>query len=585
MKLLRGYTKVFRRLMGDLRPNRMDLILTLVCSLLVTLCQLYIPVLCGHAVDTMIGAGGVRFDLLRNILLRILVCSCLLALSQWVMTACSQRLSFGVSFRLRNRLIRKIQTLPLSYLDTHPSGDMVSRMITDVENISEGMLMGLTQLFTGLTMIIGVLIIMARLSLGVSAVVVGMTPLGMATAAFIVRRTSKYFKKQSVIRGKETALIHELMDGQKVVQAFGYEKGALERFDEVNEELRDASMKATFFSSLTNPSTRMVNNLVYAVVCLVCSLLAIRQSITIGEFSIFLSYAGQYAKPFNEISGVITELQNSVACSERVFEILDTLEEDVSGEKEYQAVGNVSLDHVSFRYREDVPLIDDFSLDVRKGQRIAIVGPTGCGKTTLINLLMRFYDVHSGTISLDGKDIRTLSRSALRANWGMVLQDTWLKSGTVRENIAFGHREASEEEIIQAAKDAHIDGFIRQLPKGYDTEIAENGANLSQGQKQLLCIARVMLALPPMLILDEATSSIDTRTEILIQRAFSRMMKGRTSFIVAHRLSTIREADTILVMKSGHLVEMGNHRSLMDQNGFYAELYNSQFSGAEAAEA
>ena len=477
--------------------------------------------------------------------------------------------------------MKKIQNLPLSYLDAHPSGDLVSRIIADVDTFADGLLMGFTQFFTGILTILGTLGIMLFLNPGITAIVVLLTPLSLFVAGFIAKRTYKYFGKQAKVRGEQTALINEMVEGQKVVQAFGYEEKSMETFDEVNERLRDVSVKAVFFSSLTNPSTRLVNNIVYAGVGLASAMIAISGGITIGELSIFLSYASQYAKPFNEISGVVTEMQNALACAARIFELVDVPDEvpDRENAVEFHSQGQVSLSHVSFSYDPDKPLIEDLNLEVKPGQRIAIVGPTGCGKTTLINLLMRFYDVREGSIKIDGTDIRDMTRHSLRQNFGMVLQDTWLKAGTIRENIAYGKPEASMEEVVEAAKAAHAHSFIRRLPNGYDTVISENGGNISQGQKQLLCIARVMLCLPPMLILDEATSNIDTRTEIRIQEAFARMMKGRTSFLVAHRLSTIREADVILVMKDGHILEKGTHESLMARHGFYEKLYNSQFGG------
>ena len=501
------------------------------------------------------------------------------AAAQWIMAACNNRITFCVSRDLRNSAIRKIQNLPLSYLDAHPSGDLVSRVIADVDTFADGLLMGFTQLFSGILTILGTLGIMLYLNLAITLAVVILTPLSLFMASFIARRTYRYFRQQTVVRGQQTALINEMIEGQKVVQAFGHEQQALADFDEINERLGEVSLKATFFSSLTNPSTRLVNNIVYAAVALISGFYAISGGITVGQLSAFLSYASQYAKPFNEISGVVTELQNALACAARIFDLLDEADQTPEAENAaaFTSKGHVLLQDVSFRYVPKKPLIDDLSLDVQPGQRIAIVGPTGCGKTTLINLLMRFYDVDSGSIRVDGTDIREMTRHSLRSNYGMVLQDTWLKAGTIRDNIAYGRPDASQEEIVEAARAAHAHSFIRRLPQGYDTVITENGGNISQGQKQLLCIARVMLCLPPMLILDEATSSIDTRTEIRIQAAFSHMMQGRTSFIVAHRLSTIREADVILVMKDGHIIEQGDHQSLMEQNGFYTRLYNSQF--------
>ena len=526
-----------------------------------------------------------RIDLagVLRIAVSILVVAAVAALAQWLLSVCNNRITFSVSRDLRNEALRKIQTLPLSYLDSHPSGDIVSRMVADVDTFADGLLMGFTQLFSGILTIFGTLLFMLRENVPITLVVVCITPLSLVVAGFLAKRSYGYFQSQSTVRGKQTALVNEMIEGQKVVQAFGHEAESLAAFDEVNGQLQDVSLKAIFFSSLTNPATRFVNNIVYAGVGLVGALYAVRGGITIGQLSVFLSYANQYTKPFNEISGVVTELQNALACAARVFELLDA--EDQVPEAENAAAlqpdGHVQLQDVSFRYLPDRPLIEGLSLDVQPGQRIAIVGPTGCGKTTLINLLMRFYDVNSGSIKVSGTDIRDVTRASLRGSYGMVLQDTWLRAGTVRENIAYGKPDATMDEVITAAKAAHAHSFIRRLPDGYDTVIAEDGGNISQGQKQLLCIARVMLCLPPMLILDEATSSIDTRTEVRIQKAFARMMQGRTSFIVAHRLSTIREADVILVMKDGHIVEQGNHDQLLAQGGFYAKLYNSQFEGVE----
>ena len=541
--------------------------------------QLLVPVFCGDAIDDMIGMGQVDFPGVIRTALLIAAVTLISAAAQWILAACNNRITFLVSRDLRNRAIEKIQRLPLAYLDSHPSGDLVSRMIADVDTFADGLLMGFTQLFSGVLTILGTLGIMLYLNLAITLVVVILTPLSLFMASFIARRTYRYFQEQTRVRGRQTALINELIEGQKVVQAFGHEARSLEDFDEINEQLGQVSLKAVFFSSLTNPSTRLVNNIVYAAVGLISAFYAVAGGITVGQLSIFLSYASQYAKPFNEISGVVTELQNSLACAARIFDLLDQPDQtpEDADAVAFEARGHVQLQDVAFRYQPEKPLIDEFSLDVKPGQRIAIVGPTGCGKTTLINLLMRFYDVNSGSIQVDGTDIRHMTRHSLRGNYGMVLQDTWLRAGTIRDNIAYGRPEASMEEIVEAAKAAHAHSFIRRLPNGYDTVITENGGNISQGQKQLLCIARVMLCLPPMLILDEATSSIDTRTEIRIQAAFARMMQGRTSFIVAHRLSTIREADVILVMKDGHIIEQGDHEGLMEQNGFYAKLYNSQF--------
>ena len=558
-----------------------------VCSLLVAAvsvaAQLYIPILCGDAIDKMLGKGNVDLAEVLRIAVSILVVAAVAALAQWLLSVCNNRITFSVSRDLRNEALRKIQTLPLSYLDSHPSGDIVSRMVADVDTFADGLLMGFTQLFSGILTIFGTLLFMLRENVPITLVVVCITPLSLVVAGFLAKRSYGYFQSQSTVRGKQTALVNEMIEGQKVVQAFGHEAESLAAFDEVNGQLQDVSLKAIFFSSLTNPATRFVNNIVYAGVGLVGALYAVRGGITIGQLSVFLSYANQYTKPFNEISGVVTELQNALACAARVFELLDA--EDQVPEAENAAAlqpdGHVQLQDVSFRYLPDRPLIEGLSLDVQPGQRIAIVGPTGCGKTTLINLLMRFYDVNSGSIRVSGTDIRDVTRASLRGSYGMVLQDTWLRAGTVRENIAYGKPDATMDEVIAAAKAAHAHSFIRRLPDGYDTVIAEDGGNISQGQKQLLCIARVMLCLPPMLILDEATSSIDTRTEVRIQKAFARMMQGRTSFIVAHRLSTIREADVILVMKDGHIVEQGNHDQLLAQGGFYAKLYNSQFEGVQ----
>ena len=571
------------RVLHKIRPYSLFVVCSLIVAAVSVAAQLYIPILCGDAIDKMLGKGNVDLAGVLRIAVSILVVAAVAALAQWLLSVCNNRITFSVSRDLRNEALRKIQTLPLSYLDSHPSGDIVSRMVADVDTFADGLLMGFTQLFSGILTIFGTLLFMLRENVPITLVVVCITPLSLVVAGFLAKRSYGYFQSQSTVRGKQTALVNEMIEGQKVVQAFGHEAESLAAFDEVNGQLQDVSLKAIFFSSLTNPATRFVNNIVYAGVGLVGALYAVRGGITIGQLSVFLSYANQYTKPFNEISGVVTELQNALACAARVFELLDA--EDQVPEAENAAVlqpdGHVQLQDVSFRYLPDRPLIEGLSLDVQPGQRIAIVGPTGCGKTTLINLLMRFYDVNSGSIKVSGTDIRDVTRASLRGSYGMVLQDTWLRAGTVRENIAYGKPDATMDEVITAAKAAHAHSFIRRLPDGYDTVIAEDGGNISQGQKQLLCIARVMLCLPPMLILDEATSSIDTRTEVRIQKAFARMMQGRTSFIVAHRLSTIREADVILVMKDGHIVEQGNHDQLLAQGGFYAKLYNSQFEGVE----
>ena len=571
------------RVLHKIRPYSAFVVCSLLVAAVSVAAQLYIPILCGDAIDKMLGKGNVDLAGVLRIAVSILVVAAVAALAQWLLSVCNNRITFSVSRDLRNEALRKIQTLPLSYLDSHPSGDIVSRMVADVDTFADGLLMGFTQLFSGILTIFGTLLFMLRENVPITLVVVCITPLSLVVAGFLAKRSYGYFQSQSTVRGKQTALVNEMIEGQKVVQAFGHEAESLAAFDEVNGQLQEVSLKAIFFSSLTNPATRFVNNIVYAGVGLVGALYAVRGGITIGQLSVFLSYANQYTKPFNEISGVVTELQNALACAARVFELLDA--EDQVPEAENAAVllpdGHVQLQDVSFRYLPDRPLIEGLSLDVQPGQRIAIVGPTGCGKTTLINLLMRFYDVNGGSIKVSGTDIRDVTRASLRGSYGMVLQDTWLRAGTVRENIAYGKPDATMDEVIAAAKAAHAHSFIRRLPEGYDTVIAEDGGNISQGQKQLLCIARVMLCLPPMLILDEATSSIDTRTEVRIQKAFARMMQGRTSFIVAHRLSTIREADVILVMKDGHIVEQGNHDQLLAQGGFYAKLYNSQFEGVQ----
>ena len=571
------------RVLHKIRPYSLFVVCSLIVAAVSVAAQLYIPILCGDAIDLMLGKGIVDFAGVGRIIVEVLVVAVAAAFAQWLLSVCNNRITFSVSRDLRNEALRKIQTLPLSYLDSHPSGDIVSRMVADVDTFADGLLMGFTQLFSGVLTILGTLLFMLSENVVITLVVVCITPLSLLVASFLAKRSYKYFQGQSSVRGEQTALVNEMIEGQKVVQAFGHEAESLDAFDEVNGRLQDVSLKAIFFSSMTNPATRFVNNIVYAGVGLVGALYAVRGGITIGQLSVFLNYANQYTKPFNEISGVVTELQNALACAARVFELLDADDQIPEAENAVvlQPDGHVQLEDVSFRYLPDRPLIEGLSLDVKPGQRIAIVGPTGCGKTTLINLLMRFYDVNGGAIKVSGTDIRSVTRASLRGSYGMVLQDTWLRAGTVRENIAYGKPDATLDEVVAAAKAAHADSFIRRLPDGYDTVIAEDGGNISQGQKQLLCIARVMLCLPPMLILDEATSSIDTRTEVRIQKAFARMMQGRTSFIVAHRLSTIREADVILVMKDGHIVEQGNHDELLAAGGFYAKLYNSQFEGVE----
>ena len=571
------------RVLHKIRPYSLFVVCSLIVAAVSVAAQLYIPILCGDAIDLMLGKGNVDFAGVGRIIVEVLVVAVVAAFAQWLLSVCNNRITFSVSRDLRNEALRKIQTLPLSYLDSHPSGDIVSRMVADVDTFADGLLMGFTQLFSGVLTILGTLLFMLSENVVITLVVVCITPLSLLVASFLAKRSYKYFQGQSSVRGEQTALVNEMIEGQKVVQAFGHEAESLDAFDEVNGRLQDVSLKAIFFSSMTNPATRFVNNIVYAGVGLVGALYAVRGGITIGQLSVFLNYANQYTKPFNEISGVVTELQNALACAARVFELLDAEDQvpEAENAKVLETDGHVELKDVSFRYLPDRPLIEGLDLDVKPGQRIAIVGPTGCGKTTLINLLMRFYDVNGGSIKVSGTDIRDVTRASLRGSYGMVLQDTWLRAGTVRENIAYGKPDAPLDEVVAAAKAAHADSFIRRLPKGYDTVIAEDGGNISQGQKQLLCIARVMLCLPPMLILDEATSSIDTRTEVRIQAAFARMMQGRTSFIVAHRLSTIREADVILVMKDGHIVEQGNHDELLAAGGFYAKLYNSQFEGVE----
>lgn len=567
-----------KRILGYVRPYMKYVILSLLCAIVSVAAGLLIPIFTGNAIDHMIEEGNVNFPAIMSYLIAILITAGISALATWIMSVVNNYVVSGVSGDLRNEASEKIQRLPLSYLDSHPTGDIVSRIIADVDTFADGLLMGFTQLFTGVLTIVCTLGFMMSVNIPITLVVVCLTPVSLFVAKFISGHTYKYFNEQNKVRGEQTAFINEQIDGIKVVKAFGHEKKTLEEFDIINESLKKTSLKAVFFSSLTNPSTRLVNNIVYAGVALSGSLFAITSgSVSIGQLSIFLSYASQYSKPFNEISGIITELQNAFSCASRIFKLLDEMDQSEEGNEKLECDGALRLDNVSFRYLPDRPLIDNLSLDVKPGQRIAIVGPTGCGKTTLINLLMRFYDVTTGSISVSGIDIRDVTRHSLRNNYGMILQDTWLKSGTIRENIAYGKPQASDEEIEAAAKAAYAHSFITRLPDGYNTLISENGGNISQGQKQLLCIARVMLCLPPMLILDEATSSIDTRTEMKIQLAFAKMMKGRTSFIVAHRLSTIREADLILVMKDGHVIEQGRHEQLLEQNGFYANMYNSQF--------
>ena len=570
-----------RRVLGCIRPYAWLVALSLLLAALTVALTLYFPILTGDAIDRILAPGRVDFEGVANLAVRMAIIVGITALAQWLLSLCNNRIAYETVRSLRNAAFAHIQHLPLSYLDAHSHGELVSRVIADADQFSEGLLMGFTQLFTGVITILGTLGFMFSLNWRIALVVVVVTPVSLFVAAFIAKRTYAMFKLQSETRGEQTALIEEMVGNQKVVQAFGRERAVLNRFDEINDRLSKASLRAIFFSSITNPSTRFVNGLVYAAVGVAGAFSAIAGGISVGGLSCFLSYANQYTKPFNEISGVVTELQNALACAARVFELIDTPREepDAPDAQTLQDVRrDVSLENVRFSYDPARPLIENLSLAAKSGQRIAIVGPTGCGKTTLINLLMRFYDVDGGTVRVDGRDIRTLTRKSLRTSYGMVLQETWLKAGTIRENIALGRPDAPEDEIIAAARASHADGFIRRLPNGYDTVVTEDGGMLSQGQKQLLCIARVMLCLPPMLILDEATSSIDTRTELKIQEAFARMMQGRTSFIVAHRLSTIREADVILVMKDGRIIEQGKHDALLEQGGFYAELYNSQFA-------
>ena len=569
-----------RRVLTFIRPYGGYVALSLLCGLITAGAGLLIPIFCGEAIDYMLGVGQVTFSGVLRYMTYILLVTVIAAIAQQLLAVSNNHITYQVCRRLRDQAAQKIHRLPLSYLDTHPTGDVVSRIIADVDAFADGLLMGFTQLFTGVITIVGTLTIMLIYNVAITMIVVVLTPLSLFVAAFIAKRIQRYFARQAEVRGEETALINELMDGYRVIQAYHHEDESLADFDEVNERLGDVALKATFFSSLINPSTRLANNLVYAGVSLVSALFAVGGGITVGQLSVFLSYASQYAKPFNEISGVVTELQNALTCADRLFDLLDQPEESDDSDKAIlpSCDGRVALEEVSFRYIPDRPLIENVSLNVTPGQRIAIVGPTGCGKTTLINLLMRFYDVNKGCITVDDADIQQVTRHSLRENYGMVLQDTWLKSGSIRDNIAYGKPEATDEEIVAAAKAAHAHSFIRRLQNGYDTVIGEDGGSLSAGQKQLLCIARVMLCLPPMLILDEATSSIDTRTELKIQQAFATMMQGRTSFIVAHRLSTIKEADLILVMKDGNIIEQGTHTDLLKQDGFYATLYNSQFA-------
>lgn len=575
------HKSTLKRILNYIGIYKWLVLLSLVLAGVTVATTLYAPILIGNGVDLIVGQDQVDFAGLFVILRKVAIVICITAGAQWLMNHINNKITFQVVKDIRTKAFNHLEELPLSYLDSHQDGDIISRIIADIDQFSDGLLMGFTQLFTGVLTILGTLGFMLIVNPVITLVVVLVTPLSLFVASFIAKKTFSMFKLQSQTRGEITSLVNEMIGNEKVVQAFGYEDEAQKRFEEINSRLQKCSLRAIFFSSITNPSTRFVNSMVYASVGVVGAFAAIRGMLSVGQLSIFLSYANQYTKPFNEISGVVTELQNALACAARVLELIDEpafKAEDADAVTLDHVDGSVTLDHVKFSYVPEVPLIEDLNLDVKPGQRIALVGPTGCGKTTIINLLMRFYDVNDGSIKVSGTDIRYATRKSLRASYGMVLQETWLKSGTIRENICYGKPDATEEEMINAAKSAHAHSFIKRMPQGYDTVISEDGGNLSQGQKQLLCIARVMLCLPPMLILDEATSSIDTMTEIRIQKAFATMMQGRTSFIVAHRLSTIREADVILVMKDGHIIEQGNHESLLAKNGFYATLYNSQFA-------
>ena len=572
--------ETLKRVLDYIAAYRWAVCLSLLLALVTVAFTLYIPILTGKAVDEIVSQGNVDFSALISIIKKIIMAMAATAISQWLMNHINNIITYRVVKDIRTKAFNHLEVLPLSYIDSHQYGDVISRIIADIDQFSEGLLMGFTQLFTGVLTILGTLGFMLMVNPFITLVVVCVTPLSLFVASFIAKKTYSMFRLQSQTRGELTSLVDEMVGNEKVVQAFGYQDEAQKRFEEINGRLQGYSLRAIFFSSITNPATRFVNSMVYASVGVAGAFAAIRGLLTVGQLSAFLSYANQYTKPFNEISGVVTELQNALACAARVFELIDEppfTPEDADAVNLQIVDGSVKLEHVNFSYTPDTSLIEDLNLDVKPGQRIAIVGPTGCGKTTMINLLMRFYDVVSGSIKVSGEDIRHVTRKSLRTNYGMVLQETWLKAGTIRENIAYGKPDATEEEIIQAAKEAHAHSFIKRMPQGYDTVISEDGGNLSQGQKQLLCIARVMLCLPPMLILDEATSSIDTRTEIKIQQAFASMMKGRTSFIVAHRLSTIREADIILVMDSGKVIEQGTHEELLAEKGFYAKLYNSQY--------
>ena len=578
---MRKHHGTIKRVGKLLLPYLHYLILSLVFAVITVGFTLYAPILIGDAVDFIVGKGQVDFGKILQILVKLAVIIGVTSVAQWLMNLCNNQITYRVVKDVRMNAFEHLQKLPLKYVDSHPYGETISRIITDVEQFSDGLLMGFSQLFTGVVTIAGTLAFMLSINVKISLIVIFITPLSLFVASFVAKKTYNMFKIQSETRAQMTSLVDEMVGNQKVVQAFGYGKRSLERFDTINEELKTCSIRAIFFSSITNPSTRFVNGLVYSGVGIFGAVLAMQGVITVGQLSCFLTYANQYTKPFNEISSVLTEIQNAFACAKRVFDFID--EEVETKDKEgalilQQTDGSMELQHISFSYRKDTPLLKNLNLHVKQGQKVAIVGPTGCGKTTLINLLMRFYDIDAGKIYVSGHDVKEITKDSLRANFGMVLQDTWLKSGTIAENIAYGKPEATRAEIIEAAKAAHAHGFIKRMSDGYDTVISEDGGNLSQGQKQFLCIARVMLKLPPILILDEATSSIDTRTEIKIQEAFQKMMEGRTSFIVAHRLSTIKEADIILVMKDGNIVEQGNHEELLERNGFYAKLYQSQFA-------
>lgn len=581
MKSRSGQKETFQKVLRYIRKYWFLLAVSIVMATVTVALTLYFPILTGRVIDKIIGPGQVDFPVIFGILKQTAFVVAFTALAQWIMNVCNNRMTYRIVQDIRDEAFRKIEILPLKYIDRHSYGEVVSRVIADVDQFADGLLMGFTQFFTGVITILGTLGFMLSVNITVTGVVVVVTPLSFFVAGFIAKKTFTMFKLQSETRGEQTAFIEEMVGNQKVVQAFSHEDETLTQFDEINERLGACSLRAIFYSSLTNPSTRFVNNLVYAGVAVIGALYAIRGGISVGQLSCFLSYANQYTKPFNEISGVVTELQNALACAARIFELIEETPQTPEPENAIvlqDVKGQVALSHVDFSYVPDKELITDFNLAIRPGQRVAIVGPTGCGKTTVINLLMRFYDVDGGKICVDGADIREVTRESLRENYGMVLQETWLKTGTVRDNIVMGKPDAADEEVIAAAKASHAHSFIKRLPKGYDTVIGEDGGSLSQGQKQLLCITRVMLCLPPMLILDEATSSIDTRTEIRIQKAFATMMQGRTSFIVAHRLSTIREADVILVMRDGNIIEQGNHETLLQKGGFYKELYESQFA-------